>query len=120
MVFNLIFFLLLVHFVFTGLFIAESLKLASAVTTTDSTGTASTVENKTVSVNGPDTTLYESAIQEILTTQKELTTRQYSTVGNGSGGFAVFKLYGYTKHRDSSSLLRNISNITFLFAKYKK
>lgn len=79
------------YFLFTGLFIAERLKIASAVITTDSTGTASTVENKTVSVNGPDTTLYVSATQEILTTQKGLTTHQYSTVGNDSGGFEVFK-----------------------------
>uniref|UniRef100_A0A8W8LKS0 Fibrinogen C-terminal domain-containing protein n=1 Tax=Magallana gigas TaxID=29159 RepID=A0A8W8LKS0_MAGGI len=67
---------LCVYFVFSGVFITES--LASAVTTTDSTGTASTVENKNVSVNGPDTTLYDSATQEILTNHQCL------TAGNGS------------------------------------
>lgn len=77
MVLNFILFLLLVYFVFSGVFITES--LASAVTTTDSTGTASTVENKNVSVNGPDTTLYDSATQEILTNHQCL------TAGNGSG-----------------------------------
>lgn len=53
------------------------------MTTTDSTVTASTVENKNVSVNGPDTTLYDSATQEILTTH------QFLTAGNGSGGLIL-------------------------------
>lgn len=53
------------------------------MTTTDSTGTASTVENKNVSVNGPDTTLYDSATQEILTNH------HFLTAGNGSGGLIL-------------------------------
>lgn len=33
---------------------------------------------------------------------------------------AAFNWYGYTKHKDNKSLLRNRSNKSFLFAKYKK